>query len=103
MALHDEAAVLPMSLDVDRPRLMSEVSANLDRVIGEFDALALEPAMRDMSPEVGEVQRSLGNLRGSLQAQVEARGVEPELLRVRLADLDGSLQRFQQRLSQTTP
>lgn len=103
MALHDEAAVLPMSTDVDRPRMMSEVSARLDHVTGEFDALAMEPAMREASAEVGDVQRSLGNLRGALQAQVEARGIEPELLRERLSDLDGALQRFRQRLSPTTP
>ena len=103
MALHDEAAVLPMSADVDRPRMLSDVSASIDRVIGEFDALAVEPALRDTSAEIGQVQLSLRNLRGALQAQVEAQGIDPELLRARLADLDGALQPFRQRLSPTTP
>jgi hypothetical protein len=74
MALHDEAAVLPMSADVDRPRMLSDVSASLDRVIGEFDALSVEPSLRDASAEIGQLQLSLGNLRRALQAQVEARG-----------------------------
>jgi hypothetical protein len=103
MALHDEAAVLPMSADVDRPRMLGEVSASLDRVIGELDALSIEPSLRDASAEIGQVQLSLGNLRGALQAQVEARGIDAELLRARLADLDGALQSFRQRLSPTTP
>jgi hypothetical protein len=103
MALHDEAAVLPMSADVDRARMISDVSASTDRVIGEFDALAVEPALSDASAEIGQVQLSLRNLRGALQAQVEAGGIEPELLRARLADLDGALQPFRQRLSPTTP
>jgi hypothetical protein len=103
MALHDEAAVLPMSADVDRPRMVGDVSASIDRVIGEFDALAVEPALGDASAEIGQVQLSLRNLRGALQAQVEAQGIDPELLRARLADLDGALQPFRQRLSPTTP
>src|SRR4029077_1363575 len=101
MALHDEAAVLPMTADADRPRMLSDVSAKLDRVTGEFDALAAEPLMRDMSAEIGEVGLSLGSLRGTLQAQVEARGIDPDLLRERLVDLDGALQRFRQRVSPT--
>jgi len=99
VALHDQAAVLPMSAEVDRARMLSEVSATLDRVIGEFDALAAEPTMDEGFAEIGDVQLSLGNLRGALQAQVEARGIDPELLRERLADLDGALQRFRQRIS----
>jgi hypothetical protein len=102
VALHDQAAVLPMSADVDRRRMLSDVSASLDRVMGEFDALAVEPALRDASAEIGQVQLSLRNLRGALQAQVEAGGIDPELLRARLADLDGALQPFRQRLSPTT-
>ena len=103
IALHDQAAVLPMTSDADRPRMLGDVTANLDRVMGEFDALAGEPAMSDASAEMGDVRMSLGNLRGALQAQVEARGIDPDLLRERLADLDGALQRFRQRLSPPTP
>ena len=40
IALHDQAAVLPMTSDADRPRMLGDVTANLDRVMGEFDALA---------------------------------------------------------------
>jgi hypothetical protein len=54
--------------------MLSDVSASTDRVIGEFDALAVEPALRDVSAEIGQVQLSLRNLRGALQAQVEAGG-----------------------------
>ncbi len=103
MALHDQAAVLPMTAVADRPQALGDVSASLDRVTGEFDALAEEPTMRDAAAEIGDVRLSLGSLRGALQAQVEARGIDPELLRERLADLDGALQRFRQRLSPTTP
>ena len=98
MALHDEAAVLPMSADADRTRLLTEVSSRLDAVTGEFEALAVEPAFRDASVEVGEVRTALGNLRGAVQAQVDAGGVDPDLLRTRLSDLDGALQRFHTRL-----
>jgi hypothetical protein len=103
VALHDQAAVLPMSPDVDRPRMLSDVSASLDRVIGAFEALSLEPALRDASEEIRQVQLALGNLRGALQAQVEAGGIDPELLRARLADLDSSLQPYRQRLMPTAP
>ena len=92
-----------MSADVDRPRMLSDVSSTLDRVIAEFDALSVEPAMRDATAEIRQAQVSLGNLRGALQAQVEAQLIDPELLRERLADLDGALERFRQRLSPTTP
>jgi hypothetical protein len=98
MALHDQAAVLPMSADVVRPRLLGEVSANLDRVAARFDALAAEPAMHDAAGELGEVRLTLGNLRGALGAQVAAGAVDADLLRERLAALDASLQRFRQRL-----
>jgi hypothetical protein len=103
MALHDQAAVLPMTTDVDRSRMLGDVSAALDRVSGEFDALAAEPAIHDASAEVQQVQLSLTDLRGALQAQVEARGIDAELLRERLAVMDGALQRFRQRLSPATP
>ena len=103
MALHDRAAVLPMASDVERPQMLGDVSAGLDRVTGEFDALAAEPAMGEASAELGDVRLSLGSLRAALQAQVQAGGVDSELLRVRLADLDTALQRFRQRLSPTTP
>jgi hypothetical protein len=78
------------------------VLASIDRVIGEFEALAVEPVLRDASVEIGQVQLSLRSLRGALQAQVEAQGIDPELLRVRLADLDAALQQFRQRLSPPT-
>ena len=103
MALHDEAAVLPMSADVDRPRMISDVSASTDRVIGEFDALAVEPALSDASAEIGQVQLSLRNLRGALQAQVEAGGSTPSSFGRVSLNLDGALQSFRQRLSPTTP
>jgi hypothetical protein len=103
VALHDQVAVLPMSADVDRPRMLSDVSASLDRVIGAFEALSLEPALRDASEEIRQVQLALGNLRGALQAQVEAGGIDPELLRARLADLDSTLQPYRQRLMPTAP
>jgi hypothetical protein len=99
MALHDEAAVLPMTAEPDRPRLLSEVSTRLDGVTGSFDALAAEPGLQEASAEIGDVRTSLGSLRGAIQAQVEAGGVDPGLLRERLADLDGALQRFRARVS----
>jgi hypothetical protein len=103
MALHDEAAVLPMSAEADRARMLGDLSAALDRVAGQFDALATEPAMGEALPDIGQVQLALSNLRGALQAQVEAGGIDPDLLRGRLADLNTGLQRFRQRVSPTTP
>ncbi len=103
MALHDRAAVLPMTADVERPQMLSDVSTSLDSVTGEFDALAAEPAISEASAEIGDVRLSLGSLRAALQAQVQAGGIDPELLRERLADLDSALQRFRLRLSPTTP
>jgi hypothetical protein len=103
MALHDEAAVLPMSAEGDRAGMLRDVSANLDLVAGQFDALATEPAMREVSAEIEQVQLALGSLRGSIQAQVGAGGVDADLLRDRLADLNDSLQGFRRRLSPTTP
>jgi hypothetical protein len=103
MALHDQAAVLPMTTEVDRAAMLGEVSASLDRVSAEFEALSAEPSMQDATSELADIRLSLGNLRGSLRAQVEARGLDPALLRERLADLDGALQRLRQRLSPTTP
>jgi hypothetical protein len=98
MALHDQAAVLPMSTDADRTRLLTEVTASLDGVMGEFDAIAAEPGLHAASAEVGEVQTALGNLRGAVRAQVDAGGIDPDLLRTRLSDLDRALQRFHTRL-----
>jgi hypothetical protein len=103
MALHDEAAVLPMSAEADRARMLSDVSANLDRVAGQFDALATEPAVRAASAEIEQVQLAIGSLRGAIQAQVGAGGVDADLLRDRLADLNDSLQGFRRRLAPTTP
>jgi hypothetical protein len=102
MALHDEAAVLPMSAEPDRARLLGDVAARVDRVAGEFDALASEPALGDASLEIGEVQRSLASLRGALQAQIDAQAIDPDLLRERLGDLEGALQRFRERISPPT-
>jgi hypothetical protein len=59
--------------------MLSEVSASLDRVIGEVDALRSSP-VDDKSPEIGQVQLSLGNLRGALQAQVEERRIDADSL-----------------------
>jgi hypothetical protein len=101
IALHDQAAVLLMTADADELRMSGEVLARLDRVTGEFDALATEPRMQDVSAEIEAVRLSLGNFRGTLQAHVEARGIHAELLRERLVDLDGALQRFRQRVSPT--
>ena len=98
MGLHDEAAVLPMTTDADRTRLLTEVSSRLDTVTGEFDALASDPGLHEASAEIAELQTSLGNLRGAVQAQVDAGGIDPDLLRTRLSDLDGALQRFHARL-----
>lgn len=103
MALHDEAAVLPMTAEADRARMLSETSAALDRVAGQFDALATEPPMVEASAEIGQVQLALGNLRGALRAQVEAGGIDPGLLRERLDELNAALQPFRQRLSPATP
>ncbi len=97
MALHDQAAVLPMSADVDRPRLLGSVSAGVDRTAAKFDALAAEPALKDAAVELGDVRLALGNLRGALGAQVAAGSLDPDLLRERLDALDASLQRFRTR------
>ena len=98
IALHDQAAVLPMSADVDRPRLLGNLSATLDRTAARFDALAAEPALHEAAAELGDVRLALGNLRGALSAQVAAGTVDAELLRERLAALDTSLQRFRNRI-----
>jgi len=98
MALHDQAAVLPMSADADRPRLLGEVSAGLDRTAARFDALAPEPALHDAAAELEEVRLALGNLRGALGAQVAAGALDADLLRERLTALDASLQRFRRRV-----
>ena len=98
MALHDQAAVLPMSAAVDVPRLLGNVSAGVDRTAAKFDALAAEPALQEAAAELGDVRLALGNLRGALQAQVAAGSVDPDLLRERLAALDASLQRFRTRI-----
>ena len=99
MALHDAAAVLPMSAEADRARMLGDVSGSLDRVAGQFDALAIDPEMREASAEIEQVQLALGSLRGSIQAQVGAGGLDADLLRDRLVDLNAGLQRFRQRMS----
>jgi hypothetical protein len=98
MALHDQASVVPMSTESDRARLLSEVSMRTDGVAAAFDALAAEPALREAAAEIGDVQVALGNLRGAIQAQVDAGGIDTDLLRSQLSDLDGVLQRFHARL-----
>ena len=98
MALHDQAAVLPMSADVDRPRLLGELSAHVDRVSARFDALAGEPALKGAAAELGDVRLSLTDLRGAFGAQVAAGTVDADLLRQRLATLEASLQRFRARI-----
>jgi hypothetical protein len=103
MALHDEASVLPMSTETDRARLLSEVSMRTDGVAADFDALAAEPALRAAAAEIGDVQVALGSLRGAIQAQVEAGGLDADLLRERLSSLEAALQRFRARVSPPTP
>lgn len=98
MALHDQAAVLPISAEADHPRLLGDVSAAVDRTAARFDALATEPALHDAAAEIEAVRLALGDLRGALGAQVAAGVVDPDLLRERLAALGGSLQRFRQRV-----
>ena len=58
--------------------------------------------MSETSAEIAEVQLALGNLRGAFAAQVEAGGIDPDLLRERLTELDGSLRGFRERLSPAT-
>lgn len=94
MAMHDRAAVLPMSAEPDRARMLGEVSADVDRTVASFDALAAEPTMQDASVQVQDVRLALTDLRGSLGAQVAAGGIDPDLLRGRLATLEAALQRF---------
>ena len=74
----------PMASDVDRTRLLTEVSSRLDAVTGQFDVLATEPGLHEVAPEIGEVRRSLANLRGAMRAQVDAGGIDTDLLRTRL-------------------
>ena len=66
MALRDRAAVLPMSPDADRARLLSDLSADLDRVEGEFQSLRADPALQDASAEIDAVLLSLTDLRGAI-------------------------------------
>jgi hypothetical protein len=94
MAMHDRAAVLPMSAEQDRARMLGDVSAEVDRTAASFDALAAEPALQGASVQVQDVRLALTDLRGSLGAQVAAGGIDPELLRGRLATLEAALQRF---------
>jgi hypothetical protein len=99
MALHDEAAVLPMTPEADRARVLGEVSASVDRVTGQFDALATDPGSQGSAAEIEAVQLALGSLRGALQAQVGAGAIDAQLLRERLAGLESALERFRQRVS----
>jgi hypothetical protein len=103
VALHDRAAVLPMSEGAERTRLLDEVTTGLDRVAGEFEALAAEPALQDAGAEIGDVRTSLTDLRGAVQAQLAAGAIDQDLLRQRLAVLDDGLQRFRQRLAAGEP
>ena len=103
MALHDEASVLRMTGEADRTRLLSEVSTRTDGVAAEFDALAAEPGLRAAAPQIGDVQVALGNLRGAIQAQVDAGGLDADLLRERLSSLDAALQRFRASVAPPTP
>jgi hypothetical protein len=103
MALRDRAAVLPMSPDADRARLLSDLSADLDRVEGEFQSLRADPSLQDASAEIDEVLLSLTDLRGAIAAQVGAGAVDEELVRQRIEVLDGGLQRFRDRLTPPGP
>jgi hypothetical protein len=91
---HDRAAVLPMSAEQDRARMLADVSGEVDRTVASFDALAAEPALQGASVQVQDVRLALTDLRGSLGAQVAAGGIDPDLLRGRLATLEAALQRF---------
>lgn len=99
MALRDRAAVLPMSPEADRARLLSDLSADLDRVEGEFRSLRADPTLQDATVEIDEVLLSLTDLRGAIQAQVGAGAVDEGLVRQRIEVLDGGLQRFRERLA----
>ena len=103
MALRDRAAVLPMSPDADRARLLSDLSADLDRVEGEFQSLRADPALQDASSEIDAVLLSLTDLRGAIAAQVGAGAVDEELIRQRIETLDGGLQHFRERLAAPGP
>jgi hypothetical protein len=103
MAMHDRAAVLPMSTEQDRARMLGEVSAELDRTVASFDALAGEPTMQSASVQVQDVRLALTDLRGSIGAQVAAGGIDPDLLRGRLATLEASLQRFRGAIEPPAP
>ena len=92
MALRDIAAVMPMSAVTDRARLFGELTSKLERVIRTFDALAVDPELMEIRPQIEGVQLSLGTLRGALRAQVQAREMDLAILDDRLADLDGALQ-----------
>ena len=74
--------------------MLGEVSAEVDRTVASFDALAAEPAMQSASAQVQDVRLALTDLRGALGAQVAAGGIDPDLLRGRLATLEAALQRF---------
>ncbi len=94
MAMHDRAAVLPMSAEQDRARLLGDVSAELERTVAAFEALATEPAMQSASAQVQYVRLALTDLRGALGAQVAAGGIDADLLRGRLATLETALHGF---------
>ena len=79
--------------------MLSDLSADLDRVEGESQSLRADPALQDASAEIDEVLLSLTDLRGAIAAQVGAGAVDEELVRQRIEALDGGLQRFRERLA----
>ena len=83
----------------DRGRVLAEASANLERVSAEFDALATEPVLAEAATEIDDVRIALQELRGALQAQVDAAAIDPELLRRRSSELRSGLEAFRRRLS----
>ena len=70
--------------------------------IGALEVAYYRARLAQPATEIEDVGLSLGNLRAALQAQVAAQGIDPDLLRGRLAGLEAALERFRLRLSPPT-